>query len=201
MRALKIQISGCAPVRRGREWFWSVLLELSAGSRPVSCADILGRSDQDQGPALQSFFARLIKAGILERSDTKPYRYRLLHRQFDCPTVDADGRLAPVGMGQQNMWNVMRRSKGFTIPQLAVDASTDDTSVSPIAARNYVYRLHVAGMLAVLKSGLSGAPQVYALRGTANTGPKAPRLHKASIVYDANTGRIVGDVVSEEERR
>lgn len=201
MRTLRIEISSCAPVRRGREWFWSVLLEKTVGGSAVTYADILDHSDQDQGAALHDFFTRLRKAGVVDRSETKPYHYRLLQRQPICPIVRADGRVAALGAGRQNMWNVMRRSRGFTVPQLAVDASTDDVAVTRSAAQSYVYRLHLAGLLNVLKSGASGMPQVYVLRGTANTGPKAPRLHKAAIVYDANTGKIVGKAVSEEENR
>lgn len=201
MRKLRIEISRCSPVRRGREWFWSLLLEKTAAGASVTFADILDHSDQDQGAALQDFFTRLRKAGVVERSEMKPFRYRLLQRQPDCPIIRADGRVIAIGTGRQNMWNVMRRSRGFTVPQLAVDASTDDVAVSRSAAQSYVYRLHIAGLLNVIKPGLSGSPQVYVLRGTANTGPKAPRLHKAAIVYDANTGKIVGQAMSEEESR
>lgn len=199
---LKLEVAGAKPVRHGSEWFWSVMLDKTANGETVTFDEVDSAGDPYQEGALRVFFKKMIKGGYIERIEGRPIRYRLLKRQRDCPIIARNGDLSNVGAGRQNMWNAMRRAHGgFTIADLAVAASTDDVQVSVANAKKYVAKLHKAGLLRVVREGKPGKSwHVFMLLGSANTGPKAPRIHNANLVYDQNKGVIIGSVLAEEDR-
>ncbi|MGO7903625.1 hypothetical protein AB9E09_03005 [Rhizobium leguminosarum] len=202
---LKLNISETKPLRRGSEWFWSVLLQKTANGQTATFKDLDGASEPYQEDAITLFLKRMVAAGYVSRSAERPWRYTVLKRQPNYPMVTRDGSPSKMGLAQQYMWNVMRRSpQGFTVTELATSASTDDVVVGIEVARGYVVQLERAGVLKLLtkkKAGQGGRhTHVYALPGSQNTGPKAPRIHKASVVYDPNLQTIKGDVVAEEDR-
>ncbi|MBY5416921.1 hypothetical protein [Rhizobium leguminosarum] len=202
---LKLNVTDARPLRRGSDWFWSVLMEKTANGKTATASDIDGAGEPYQEMAVKLFLKRMVKAGFVSRSEKPPYQYAILKRQPNYPLVTEDGGLSKKGLGQQYMWNVMRRSpRGFTIAEVAANASTDDVAVSAISARMYINQLHRAGILKLLTKVGEGQPgrnaYVYVLPGSQNSGPKAPRIHKASLIYDPNVGTIKGDVVAEEDR-
>ncbi|WP_440411089.1 hypothetical protein [Neorhizobium petrolearium] len=199
---LRLQIEGAKPVRQGSDFFWEVLMAKTVNGDAVTFNDIDGACDPRQESSIRSFLKKLITASIVERVDGDPIRYRLLKRSSQCPIVSRDGEASKIGLGRQYMWNVMRRSHGgFTAPDLAIDASTDDVVVTEAAAKKYCQLLKKAGILVLQSRGKPArSHNVYVLRGTANTGPKCPRILTSRIVFDRNTQQIVGDVIAEEER-
>ncbi|MGY5789088.1 hypothetical protein ACXHXM_02155 len=199
---LKLDIAGAKPLRHGSEWFWSVMLEKTADGQTVTFDDVDRAGDPYQEGALRDFFKRMVAAGYIERIEGRPVRYRLIRRQRDCPIISNDGELSTVGAGRQNMWNVMRRARaGFTVMELVVSASTDDVQVSVANAKKYVLRLQRAGLLRIVSKAKPGQTgNTYTLLGSANTGPKAPRIHDTTMVYDPNKGTVVGPVIAEEDR-
>ncbi|MGO7794513.1 hypothetical protein ACC740_05375 [Rhizobium ruizarguesonis] len=202
---LKLTVADTRPLRRGSEWFWSVLMEKSADGATVTAADIKGASERYQQTAVKLFFQRMVKAGFVHQSDTPPFRYTVLKRQPNYPLVTEGGSISKMGLGQQYMWNIMRRSpRGFTIAEIAANASTDDVVINVRSAKKYILRLERAGVLKLLTkldAGQRGQKaHVYVLPGSQNSGPKAPRLHKATLVYDPNSGSVKGDVLTEEDR-
>lgn len=204
-KVLKLTISDARPVRRGQEYFWSLILDLTRETDVFTYADVKGMCDQDALVKLRDMLRKLEKAGFLGRlpevgkHGRRPYR--LLRRQSECPVLTNGSVESKRGRGIQHMWNVMRRARhGFTAVDLAVDASTDDVVVSYYYAKQYCALLKRAGILGIQRTGQRGVGgNVYVLLGSANTGPKPPRPYRARFVYDPNRCAIVGAVTAEEE--
>ncbi len=113
----------------------------------------------------------------------------------------------PSPTGRQAMWTAMRTLAQFTVAELAACASTDERPVSARAAHLYVQRLVDAGALQVLRKParangrpLGATSGLYRLAKSADTGPEAPKLLNASLVFDPNRRRILGDAVVSELR-
>lgn len=204
-KILELTVTGAAPLRHGLDYVWSLILELTRKSDTFTYRDIRGMCDQKRLVQVRLDLVKLQKAGFLERlpaDRSKGARpYRLLQRQSATPILRADGGgESTFGAGIQNMWNVMRRARnGFTVADLAIDASTDDVKVSHQHAKQYCLLLERAGILKKQRTGERGVGRnVYVLLGSGNSGPKAPRRFKSTLVYDENRGRVLGQVIAEE---
>lgn len=204
-RLLQLTISDAKPLRHGLDYLWTLILEFTREQDTFLYRDIKGMSDQARLRQILIDLRRLEKAGFLERlpaARPKAARpYRLLKRQSTTPALQAGGGgESTIGMGTQNMWNVMRRARnGFTVAELAIDASTDDVKVSHQHAKQYCLLLERAGMLRKQRPGQRGVGRnIYVLLGSANTGPKAPRRYKSTLVYDENRSLVVGGATAEE---
>ncbi|WP_411037055.1 hypothetical protein [Shinella sp. BYT-45] len=204
-KVLQLNISGAKPVRHGMDYLWSLILDLTRESDVFSYGDVIGRYDPAHRTRVSKDLAKLVSCGFLERltadgpSSARPYR--LLKRQTDTPVLRTDGRgPSTAGLGLQNMWNVMRRARnGFTVSDLAIEASTDDCAVSYENAYSYCRVLHRAGVLKMLPAGKgSTGRMVYVLLGSGNTGPKPPRRYRSTFVFDENKGCVLGRVDAEE---
>lgn len=196
---LDLTVTNVKPQRRGHRYFWKVIMETTAnGNDRFVARDILGKCDPNQRKHLWAFLQSLTKADYVEQLPSgKEQEYRLLRRQSDCPLITKDGKESPHGKGQQQMWNVMRRERtGFTVGDLAIAASTDEVGVTRNTAGTYCKLLHRCGVL-VLQNDEDGQ-SYYVLKGSANSGPKAPRKMAATVIYDPNREQIIGDVVAEE---
>lgn len=204
MRMLvKIDVAGARPLRNGAEFWWATILETTREKTNFSYAEIDGASDAYHDVKLGNFLRRLEVAGFIERIEPDGGRtFRVIKRQSQCPVISATGANSRMGIRQQNMWNVMRRRKaGFTVDELAVDASTEDAVIQRNTAKQYCLLLQRAGVLLIQKSGKSRLGRnIYVLRGSANTGPKPPRRMSAKLLFDPNQNIVLGDVIAEEDR-
>lgn len=191
---LQLTVSGTKPLLRGHDHYWKVARELGNDGATFSAGDISRRSSPGHDAPIREFCRRLVKAGIAERVDG---RLRLLLRPTETPRLRSDGTEALEWRGPQQMWNVLRReASGVTCADLAILASTDLVPVNGHAARSFLTRLQVVG--AVVRVG-KHRPAIYRLTGSANTGPLAPKLLRAAMIFDRNTQQIVGTPEAEEE--
>lgn len=202
VRFVTLTIADARPLRFGAEYWWSCILDLTREGSSFSYADLDGLSDPYHDRYLGRFLRKLEDAGFIAKVVDGSRVYTLTKRQSQVPVIGVDRKESLVGRRLQNMWNVMRRRRsGFTVDELALDASVDDLVVARNTAKQYCLLLARAGMLAVQAAGKRGEGRnIYVLRGSANTGPKAPRKMKATLVYDPNREIIVGDAVAEEDR-
>ncbi len=200
---VKLEIEGARPLRNGSAFWWQTILELTRSGETFTYADLDGASEPYHEKQLGRFLRKLEKAGIILRkpSDDTTRRFRLIKRQRTCPVISISDRESRMGAGQQAMWNVMRRRHGgFTVDDLALDASTEDMVIARNTAKQYCLLLHRAGILAVQKAGKRGETRnIYVLKGSANTGPKPPRRMKTKFVFDPNRNQVLGDVIAEED--
>ncbi|MBW8320641.1 MAG: hypothetical protein K0M49_02470 [Arenimonas sp.] len=201
-KLVTLTIASAKPMRCGADYWWSCILDITREAPCFSYAELDGLSDPYHERYLGQFLRRLEKTGFIAKFAAGSRNYILVKRQSQVPSLGHDARESQRGQRLQNMWNVMRRRRsGFTVDELALDASVDDLVVARNTAKQYCLLLARAGMLAVQAPGKRGEGRnIYVLRGSANTGPKAPRKMKATMVYDPNREIIVGDVVAEEDR-
>lgn len=204
---LELTVSEAKPLRHGQDYIWATILDLTRETDVFTYKALKGYCDPQKLRGVRTVLQKLETAGYLARepaTGSKNARpYRLLKRQAACPALkrDVNGE-ARKSVGQQNMWNVMRRARqGFTVAALALDASTEDYPIALNTAKQYCLRLERAGVLALQNAGERGVGRnVYVLRGSANSGPKAPRKYKSSFLYDPNRGVVLGHVLAEEDK-
>lgn len=201
---VRLDVTGARPLRNGSAFWWATILELTRDGKPFTFAALDGASEPYHEKYLGQFLRKLEKAGYIERVPTQETvrTFRLLKRQSQCPVISEDASESRIGIGQQAMWNVMRRRHGgFTVDELALDASTDDVVIARNTAKQYCLLLERAGLLVVQKAGKRGETRnIYVLKGSANTGPKPPRRMRARFVFDPNRNQVLGDVIAEEDR-
>jgi DNA-binding HxlR family transcriptional regulator len=202
---LRIKTDGQRPILGGYDFFWSQILAKTAKGDSFTYRDI----DRACGPGHENMLTRflrlLVKNGYVEAVATsdkpaQPRVYQLIKRQSDPPKFSRDGKIGKKGAAQQQLWNAIRRSAGgFQIADLALSASTDEVPISYWTAKDYCGALAKAGILKPIGvTKRRGTVKSYVLLGAANTGPKAPVRYQVKLIFDPNTGLVVGDSEGEE---
>ncbi|MBK5960810.1 hypothetical protein CCR97_21760 [Rhodoplanes elegans] len=185
-------------IPRGHDHFWAVIRELDKrGSWTVS--DIDGASNAIKSN-IHDFVRRLVAGGIARVDIRRPSgaaTYRLITSPTVTPRLRRDGTQAPPS-AQQQLWNAMRQLGQFTWPELAMAASTDELIIGALTGRSYVARLVAAGYLVAVVPGGPGKLAVWKLKPGMNTGPKAPRILRAHVVFDPNRNAVMGAAAAEE---
>lgn len=200
---VRIDVAGARPLRNGSAFWWEKILEITRTGTEFTYQQLDGASDPYHEKHLGMFLRKLEDAGYIERTSSEGGRvFRVVIRQSQCPIIDAEGRESRVGIRLQNMWNVIRRKRGgFTVDELAIDASVEGAVVARNTAKQYCLMLERAQLLVVQKAGKRGENRnIYVLKGSANTGPKPPRRMSAKLVFDPNRNAVLGDVIAEEDR-
>lgn len=191
---LKLRIAEGRRALRGWDHFWTVIRSQGENGKLFTARSVAMQCQPGVDADVRDYVRRLIRAGIAARVDGK---VRLLKRPRATPSLRRDGTPFLQARGPQQMWNVMRREiGGFTLQQLAIDATTDEVSVTRRAAESYCRSLLVAGLL--VDVGTTRTP-VYRLKGSANTGPLPPAVLRSSLVYDRNLEVILGEPEIEAE--
>jgi len=199
---LRLKIAKARPVMRGHDFYWKVIRYLTEehSGDVFSLSDIVNQCSGVKRASVHCFLRLLIKADIVEKIEPDepgcPSGYVLKVRPIETPVLSRRGKTAS-GQGQTNMWNTMCHllKAGFSVRELCIHASTVDVPITHLTAKSYVAALNRAGMLIVRGKGVA---TTYRLKPSANTGPKAPKILRSKMVYDANTETIVGDVEAEE---
>lgn len=125
--------------------------------------------------------------------------YRVDRRFVETPRIKADGTLLQGPRRAATMWRSMKMLTYFTAQDLASAASMPDLDVSVEQAQRYAAALSEAGYLITRQRG-DEAP-VYRLKTTMNTGPAAPEVLRAHLVWDPNTCRVANATARAEEVR
>jgi hypothetical protein len=204
---LKLQTINGRPVLRGYEHVWSVILDLTRDGATFTRHDVDLHCCDPRDHGVTDYLRRLCRAGIVAEAGREPAIgrrhgrriYRLMQRHHEAPRLRRDGSAAPVPANQL-MWNTMRNllRDGFTSPDLATFASTDDVRIPLITAQSYVKRLAAAGYLLVLQPSVGRRPATWRLKPSMATGPQAPKLLRTHVVYDPNTNAFHGPATSED---
>lgn len=125
--------------------------------------------------------------------------YRLIRDNgVDAPRVTGRGVEATQSIGTEAMWSTMRRlfvTRDFNSIELAAFASSQSRAISTEKAASYIGKLAQAGYLecvAPSKNTRGGKTLArYRLRKCMESGPKAPLVQRARIVFDPNWNRAV----------
>ena len=190
-------------IPRGHDHYWAVIRELDKAGE-WTAGEVVARS-KDHAENVHDFLTRLEKGGLAERveparrlrSSRNPQRYRLISKPAATPRLRRDGTQAPPS-AQQQLWTAMRQLGQFSYPELIMAASTDELIIGELTGRTYIKRLVAVGYLTAVVPGGPKKPAVWKLRPGMNTGPKAPRILRAHIVFDPNRDAVMGEAVAEE---
>lgn len=101
------------------------------------------------------------------------------------PATDPEGRVVTNLTPQQSMWFVIRKSGVFSYRDVAMQANTQDVSVTEDQARDYCQMLANAGYLRVERKA-DGKGRLALYRLMKNTGPRPPREKRIRAVWDDN---------------
>ena len=198
---LKLKSDGSKRILRGHDHYWKVIRELTEedSKKLFTAHDVDGKCSGNLLRDVKLFIKLLIEADIAkkvgERFPNMDNVYRLLRRPIETPVLSRNGKTKS-GQVQQNLWNTMHALKGgFKVRDLMIMASTEDVPITLYTAKSYVKTLNKAGLFIVKGKGVA---TTYRLKPSANTGPKAPKILRSKLVYDANTETIIGEVNAEE---
>jgi hypothetical protein len=191
---------------RGHDHYWDLIRNLGKGGEVFTLVDVVGASNAHKA-TIGDFVKRLVRAGILETAGARgegrwsQKAFRLLESPRETPSLRRDGEKGDYGRSRQQMWNVIRGPQardGIAGDELAMLAATDDVSVALPSAKEFLQRLEKAGYLTVIQKAANNRLTRYRLKPSMNSGPLAPKLLRARIIYDPNNRTIVGSIAAEE---
>jgi hypothetical protein len=201
---LALKVRNGKPPLRGADHFWSVVMARHRDGKTFSVRDIQAASHEADG-AVRDFVLRLERAGLIERAVSAPLAvdiaYRPLVIQSAAPRVRRDGSVIESQPATRCMWNLMRGPVGrggFTYRDLVHWGQTDETSISVNTAKSYIQMLRAAGYLIQVDPGKPGTPATWRLDPRMNTGPQAPMILRAKLVFDPNRQEVFGPAEAEE---
>ncbi|MDC7984786.1 hypothetical protein PQJ75_13705 [Rhodoplanes sp. TEM] len=184
-------------IPRGHDHYWAVIRTLDKAG-PWTAGEVVGESNAHRA-SVHDFVGRLVKAGIARHAGgERAPRYRLAQSPAATPRLRRNGTAAPPS-AQAQLWCAIRQLGQFTYAELILAASTDELAIEEITARSYLKRLSAAGYITAVVPGAPGKPAVWKLKPSMNTGPKAPQILRAHVVFDPNRGAVVGGPVQAEE--
>ncbi|PVX80024.1 hypothetical protein [Paraburkholderia unamae] len=151
---------------------------------------------------IYTYVQGLAKGGFIEHTNKAQKRfaeklYKLVRDVgVEAPRLDKKGNVLRT-TGNENMWRTMRIIGDFTAAELAMRASTSETTVAEATAKKYLQLLCVAGYITVIEMGHSRQQGVaakatrYRLLQSKYTGPRPPMIQSTKSLYDPNIGKIV----------
>lgn len=189
---------------RGPQHYWNVMREHATA---WTVADIAGCTNGVSFKTVKTYVAFLVKSGAVKAVGSRKGKagqfdattYRVAIKDRDAPVVRRDTFEGSRGRSQLQVWTAMRTLGVFTLPELAVAASTEDHVVKLRTAETYVRRLAAAGVVLVVepyRRGGNGHARgaragTYRLARLHNTGPKPPKIFGVDTVFDANREKII----------
>ena len=201
---LKLKADG-VPVLHGIEHYWLVMRTLGVNGNTFTVRQIFDRSNCSSQSTIRDYVRRLAAAEYVETPGTAidddgiaRVSYRLLKHPRTAPSLRRDGSPCSPAQGQAQMWNAIRALAVFTSPELAIAASPDDCVIAAATAKAYTAQLGRAGYLSVASKGSPGKPTIWRLKPSMNTGPLAPKILRAKLVWDANREEIIGEASASE---
>lgn len=202
-KILALMVDKTKPVRRGQDYLWQVIRELTATDRDrqVFLSEIMNRMGGTDTSAVKLDLARIVKAGLMEPDvSIAGACWRVVRRPTKLPPLSKDG--LAVRSGQSAMWLAMRALKSFDATELSLASSTEERRVTLETAKSYLRRLDAAGYLAIkrpAKKGPGSRLTVYRLKPSMDTGPEAPRILRTHLVYDPNRNEVMGLAETEDQ--
>jgi hypothetical protein len=183
-----------------RERMWAAMIKLTnlnKADRTFTVYDVTDNAYPCDHTSVGDYLAALQKAKLVELveeqgrkdngGDFSHRRWRLLVAWAQAPRVNKAGQVVTQGMGVLAMWRAARVRKTFTPNELAADASVGEIVVSVDTARQYCCALVKSGHFAYVLKGKGG--KTSTLRLVKDTGPHAPAITKAKVVFDRNEAR------------
>lgn len=184
-----------SPWEQGRQVIWDALKSAHFAGEATTVRAISRRVSISPF-TVRSYLTSLVAAGIASAQPQdvrgRPILYSLSGTDVSqrAPKLRIDGSpTVEQGGGRDRMWRTMKMLKTFTARDLAVAASLPGASVAESEAIHYTQWLAKAGYLVVaLPPKLGRASHKRStFRLVRNTGPRAPMITRARVVWDPNT--------------
>jgi hypothetical protein len=183
-----------------RERMWSAMIKLTnSKARRFTPNEISDLAHPVLVGSVIDYLEALAKAGLAERvqaqqgraanGDFEATHWRLLVKWAQAPRINAKGMVVTQGLGVLAMWRAARIRKEFTPSELARDASVGAIKVSHDTARQYCLALERSGHFKFISKGRGGIESRFKLVN--NTGPHAPAITRAKVVFDRNQGALL----------
>lgn len=172
------------------ELYWAAACGF--GPKGFTVRQLFERSETFAVRSVRHWIERMVECGVIaviERRDVKP-RGQLVYAVARPTKKAPPNPYSTHGRQQQHLWTAMRTLSTFSLGELAAAASTDEVVVSRLTAFNYVRFLTQANVLIVVRSARRKTLDsgLYRLRKAADTGPLAPSVVGARLMFDRNTG-------------
>jgi hypothetical protein len=132
---------------------------------------------------------RLGPQGRAANGDFSKTHWQLLVNWAQAPRINASGVVVTQGLGVLAMWRAARIRREFTPSQLAQDASVAAVTVKLSTARQYCLALERSGHFSFITRGKGGIESHFRL--AKDTGPHAPAITRAKVVFDRNHGLLL----------
>ncbi|HRY05102.1 MAG TPA: hypothetical protein P5256_18365 [Beijerinckiaceae bacterium] len=181
----------------GPDHYWAVMRELTASVGAFTITDVYKRTNGVTRRAIWAYVENCEREGHVKRTGAKDDRsavFKLVSTLREAPIVPNAGEKGRKGRIAENLWQAMRKLQTFRLAELAFAASTDELPVKVNTATRYVRVLRKAGLVEIAIDGGQRKATVYRLNRRANTGPRAPQVYDARVVYDPNTRAIAGEI-------
>lgn len=166
-----------------REAIWRTIRQLKTFTVPQLHGETTLKIE-----SVREYCQGLAAAGYIAKTDTpgKAITWQLVKDcGVDAPRVRKDGTPVTQGRKRLQMWRTMKVLGQFTVRDLAVHASLEDSVIKEDDAADYLKHLCSAGYLAKSKNG------GYRFMPSYNTGPKAPMIQRVQQVWDPNLKKVV----------
>ena len=181
-----------------RDRIWAAIRGFGAGGITFfSAAEIMVISEQRADTTL-TYLRALAIAGFLVEGAARhvtPRRrelnlYRLARDVgVEAPHLTEDGKPCVEHLGQQQMWSVMRKTKGAFDWRELVQACPHPVTLH--LAKVYLRLLGRAGYLVVSRKARGTIPARYCFIRARDTGPRAPIISQHRSVVDGNSGEVM----------
>jgi hypothetical protein len=181
-----------------RERMWQAMLKLNRKQGSWTMSQIEDLAAPCDITSVRDYIDCLVAGKLAERLVDKQtpgkgegfssVPHRLLVTWAWAPRLTKEGKVVTQGFGQLAMWRVARIRKTFVPSQLSDEASTPALSVKLSTAKQYCLALEKAGYLKLLSKGKGGIESHYQL--IRDTGPQAPAITRAKVIFDRNTGAM-----------
>lgn len=192
------QLSGKA-LMTPRERMWQAMRSLNRKG-DWSIAQVTDLAYPVELSSVKTYVDSLVKAGLVTRQEVKQGKneagskwaavpHRLAVTWPSAPRIDREGKVVTQGLGVLAMWRAARIRKCFTPSELARDASVGQIQVKLSTAKQYCIALSKSGHFALVKKG-TGSTVESQYKLARNTGPHAPAITRAKVVFDRNEGAM-----------
>lgn len=196
----RLAISVVVPI--GEEGLWRIIRELDAEG-PWRIADVDARSRVNKG-TVSDYVKRLRLGGYVqavgEREHPRPWfgpatTYRIARQSKDAPRLGKAGEVLPEPLIEV-LWRTMKMVKTFTTTELIKLVETPERPINARTVRGYVIRLARVGVIG--RVGGTGRGSEVRYRLLRALGAKAPKILQSHIIFDPNSGEVIGEASAVE---
>jgi len=185
-----------------RERMWQAMKQLNRkGEWTVS--QVTDLAHPVELSSVKTYIDSLVTAGLVSRQADKQAHtvqrttgkgcsfdsipHRMLVSWHEAPRLTREGKVVTQGLGNLAMWRCARIRKVFTPSQLATEASVGEIQVKLSTAKQYC--IEKSGYFKQLQTG-SGRHVESQYQLIRDTGPIAPAITRAKVIFDRNTGAL-----------